>query len=63
MIPFFGSSSKKRNDEADLIHVIHNGFPKIIQLNLNILYKTLGILRVTIKWLYPKSLGLFGLVS
>jgi len=63
IIPFFGSGSKKRNDEADLIYVIYKRFSIIIQLNLNILYQTLGILRVTIKRVYPKSLGPFGLVS
>jgi len=62
MVPFFGSGTKEGNDEANLIHIIHEGFSEIVLLNLDILYETLGVFRVTIERVYPKALRLFGLV-
>jgi len=63
IVLFFGSSRKEGNDEANLIHVILAVFSAIVQLNLDILYETLGVLRVTIERVNPKTLRLFGLVS
>jgi len=59
----FGTGPEKRDNEADLIPITHPGFSKVIQLDLDILYGTLGILRVTIESVYPDYLRLFGLVS
>jgi len=45
VIPFFGSISQERDDEADLIDLLHQGI-NVLQLNLDIMYEALCVLRI-----------------
>jgi len=44
VIPFFGSISQERDDEADFVDFLYQGIAEVVQLNLDIMYEALSVL-------------------
>jgi len=49
LVPFFGRSLEKGDYQTDFILLLAEGFPKIVQLDLPILYEALSIGRVILE--------------
>ena len=47
LVPFFRRTLKKGDYQTDFIPVLAEGFPKVVQFDLAILYEGLSIGRVT----------------
>jgi len=58
VIPFFGSISQERDDEADFIDFLHQGIAEVFPLNLDIMYEVLCVLRIPAKGVNSKGLWL-----
>ena len=43
VIPFFGSISQERDDEADFVNFLYQGIAAVVKLNLDIMYKALCV--------------------
>jgi len=46
VIPFFGSISLERHEEADFVVFLYQGIAEIVQLNLDIMYEALCVLGI-----------------
>jgi len=46
IIPFVGSISQERDDEADFVDFLYHGIAEVVQLNLDIMYEVLCVLGI-----------------
>jgi len=46
VIPFFGSISQERDDEADFVDFFYQRIAEVVQLNLDIMYEALCVLGI-----------------
>ena len=46
VIPFFGSISQERDEEADFLDFLYQGITEVVQLNLDIMYEVLCVLGI-----------------
>ena len=47
LVPFFGRTLEEGDYETDLILVLAEGLPKVVQLDFAILYDALSMVRIT----------------
>ena len=58
VIPFFGSISQERDDEADFIDFLHQGIAEVVHLNLDIMCQALCVLGIAGEGVNSKFLWL-----
>jgi len=62
VIPFFGSISQERDDEADFLNFLYEGIAVVVQLNLDIMYEALCVIGIPGEGVNSKFLWLLRLM-